>query len=276
MAKIPTTPAQALAAWRYVWPVGIERVTPLRRVARLRAVRRAGAAAPAGNGPPTVLVAVYRQRNTEVLEALLRQTSPGTDVRLWALDEIEPALADATLGSGAGSKFTLLNKLLTARTTPDDAFVVVADDDVCFAVGDLAACLAEAARYDLDLFQPSHAWSSIFTYPLLLHRPRLAARRTTFVECGPLFVVGPRHRSALLPLPEDLGMGWGIEAEWFALARNQGVRLGVIDSCRIVHVNPVGVGYDRAATKRMLEVQLDGVGRRSVYELQTEVSRWPL
>jgi hypothetical protein len=227
----------------------------------------------ARSAPPLVLVSVYRHRNASSLQALLTQVPEGTDVRLWALDEVHPALATHTVGSGAAPKFVLVNRLLDHAGIAEEAWVAVADDDVCLSAGNLAEVIGVAARCGFGIAQPSHSWASIITYPLLLSRPWLAARQTGFVESGPLFLVSPQWRSQVFPLPEDMGMGWGIEVHWSRL-RTKGCSLGVVDACRMLHLNPVGTTYDRTDTRATLEGLLDAEGVRSVYQLMGTTRRW--
>jgi hypothetical protein len=243
-------------------------LVPLRRRYRERAVTRARRTYRAM--PPVVLVCVYRSRNARRVRALLAQCGE-VDARLWALDDPDVSLADLTVGRGPGSKLELVNRLLSEREVPDDAFVVVADDDVVFSRGDLPLCIAEGIAHRFDLFQPSHSWASHFTYRLLVHHPQSLARRTSFVESGPLYVIAPGARRKVLPLPERLGMGWGIEVLWSTL----GLRQGVVDTCRIVHLDPmVGTTYDQAAAQQQLDDLLSATGHRTVYDLMVVHERY--
>ncbi|MCU4186183.1 hypothetical protein K6U06_17590 [Acidiferrimicrobium sp. IK] len=246
----------------------LERMTPIRRRYRENVAQRALATSP-GVCPETVLVSIYRYRNSAKLRALLAQAGPSVDVRLWALDEPCPSLEHLTVGSGPGPKLHLVNLLLSHRSIPPEAFVVIADDDVCFSKGDLATCISVGASHGLDLFQPAHSWASWVTYPLLLRRPRREARRTSFVESGPLYIVSPSGRAKVLPLP-DIGMGWGIEVLWSQM----GLREGVIDACAIVHMDPIAATYDTSASQRQLDSLLKEAGFRSIYDLMVVHDRW--
>lgn len=258
---------------RYVVPLAVDRI-PGRRRLRGRLAERPPRAprAPGAAGAPTVLIGVYRQRNAEIAARLSASVGPGCDVRWWALDEVAEELRGCTAGTGPGPKFELLDRLLAAAPVPPGAHVVVADDDVVLADDDVAGLLAAGREADLDLFQPAHHLSSIYSHSFLLQRPWLRVRRTTFVEIGPLFVVGPRWRERILPFG-DAGMGWGMEVDWYRLAR-QGCRLGVVDAHPLLHLGPVGASYDTKAQAARNRERLAEVGARSVYELMRTEQRW--
>ena len=81
---------------------------------------------------------VYRRRNAEVVRRLLDPAlAAGWAVGLWALDEPHPDLAEHTAGSGPGTKFAPVNRLLAVRPPSEGHHVVVFDDDAVFARGDL-------------------------------------------------------------------------------------------------------------------------------------------
>ena len=76
-------------------------------------------------------------------------------------------------------------------------------------------------------------------------RPALA-RRTAFVEIGPVTAFSRRAAEALLPFP-DLRWGWGLDNHWSAVAVERGWWLGVIDALPVRHEwQPVAAGYTHA------------------------------
>jgi len=186
---------------------------------------------------------VYRRRNAAVLERLL---APALDrdwtVGLWALDEPDPRLAGLTTGSGPGTKFELVNRLLAARPPNTRQPVVVADDDAVFVRGSLASFLETAAAAQLDLAQPAHVLRSNISHRITWRRPLSRARLTTFVEIGPIFAVAPSWRDRVLPFPADVGMGWGLELRWLDL-REEGCRLGIVDSTPVRHLARFATAY---------------------------------
>jgi hypothetical protein len=186
---------------------------------------------------------VYRRSNTEVVLRLLR---PALDedwaVRLWALDEPDERLADLTAGTGPGTKFELVNRLLAENPPGEGDYVVVADDDAEFVRGDLVAFVRSAADASLDLAQPAHSLRSNISHRITWRRPLSRARLTTFVEIGPIFAVSPEWRERVVPFPEDVGMGWGLELRWMDL-REEGCRLGIVDATPVRHLARFASAY---------------------------------
>ena len=185
--------------------------------------------------PPSVpfsYVSVYRRRNMGRIKAM---TPPPGSTYLWALDEIAPELAAVTVGVGPGNRFELINQLLAARADLDD-WLVIADDDVTITQGSIANAVAVASLGEFDLCALSHSRWSYLNWGCTLHRPWSIAREVRYVEQGPVLIISPRAQRAVLPFPEDLGMGWGIEAQW---AGHRELRLGILDAVNLRHLAPV-------------------------------------
>lgn len=225
--------------------------------------------------PPLGLVCVYRARNAGTVRSLLAQVGAPVDVALWALDSPVDGLAELTVGSGAGLRLPLLNRAAAALDMSDDAWLVLADDDVVMRAGRVADVVQAAAALGLDVAQPSHGYGSTHSWPLNAHRVLTLARSTRFVETGPLLVMSPRARSHCLPLPEELGMGWGSEVVWGTLPE---LRTGIIDAVTIVHAGRVAADYDASALQETGGEQglarLRSVGYAGIEELQQEHGRW--
>jgi hypothetical protein len=222
-------------------------------------------------------VCVYRLRNVPVLRPLLRALPPGAAVRLWCLDgdraDVPEDLAGATVGTGPGTRFALLNRLVAALPAPERAdALVLLDDDVRFAVGDVGRLVATGLA-SLDLFQPGHAATSHASWSLVHRWPLTVLRRTGLVEQGPLLVLSAAAQRSLLPLPEDLDMGWGSEVRWAGLAERDGLRQGVVDAVSVVHLVPAGGTYDREAQELLLAGELRAAGLRTLDDLMTTTER---
>lgn len=218
------------------------------------------------SAPPATVVCVYRARNADTVRRLVGQARcAGAQVALWALDDVVPDLAWATLGSGAGTRFGHLNRLVDG--IPADHWVVVCDDDVTLQRRGLASFLALSARLGLQLSQPAHSrrgshWSYRITRRHLLR----AGRETTFVEIGPVLAISPDGRHLVLPF-EDVGMGWGAELGWYDL-QQQGLRLGIIDVTPMRHLGKVGAGYDSTDERARMQVMLEDRGLRRWQDFQ--------
>jgi hypothetical protein len=249
-----------------------------RRVVR-RARRRAGAAlehlgparlVPLGSSadPASIaFVSIYRYGNVPTLSRLLAQLPPSAEVRLWALDRVHGDVADLTVGSGPGGRLDLLNTLAGGLTGGREV-LLIADDDVELVVGGLRRLLRAGTALGLDLFQAAHAAGSVSAFSFTRMRLLSFARETSFVEQGPLVVLSRRGQQALLPFPSNLGMGWGIELQWWRTAQDVGLRLGVVDAVSMRHLRGVERSYDTGPEKDRLQRELDRAGLDGLRELQ--------
>jgi hypothetical protein len=218
------------------------------------------------------VVGVYRARNAGRVRALVEPAlARGWPVAWWALDEVVDDLRGLTVGSGPGPRLTLLNRLLD-RAGPDAEWLVVSDDDVRFERGDVARLVSLAARAGLDLVQPARSDPGA-DHGITAARRLSRARRTSFVEIGPLFAVGPRWRDRLLPFPEERGMGWGLELDWLRLFR-EGCELGIVDAVRVRHEGERGEEYDDAGEIDRVHAELESLGYRTWADVQVTLGTW--
>lgn len=189
--------------------------------------------------PQRVLVLSIYRPGSLLHRAAPRLSSDRHDVTFafGATAEPEPALAAGTALSGlaGGGKFENLNRLLAAAPALDDFdWLIVSDDDVELAPHFLDRALALCARLGLDLAQPAQTMRSHAAWRVTRRRPFSLARRTDYVEIGPVTVFSRRAAARLAPFPE-LRFGWGLDNHWGALAREQGWRLGILDSLPVRH-----------------------------------------
>jgi hypothetical protein len=144
---------------------------------------------------------------------------------------------------GAG-KWANLNAALSGGTDGYDWLLVI-DDDVALPWGFLDTFLLLAERHGLVLAQPAHAFRSHAAWDVTRRRAGVAARRTRFVEIGPVTAIRADAFPELLPFP-DLQMGWGLDAHWAAIAAEHDWPIGVVDATPIRHTRPIGDAYPRA------------------------------
>ncbi len=156
---------------------------------------------------------------------------------------------------GERGKFENLNRMLASGVgdgmgcspIPDHDWLLLLDDDVLLPRGFLDRFLFLAERFSFDLAQPAHRLHSHAAWPLTRRHPFSVARETPFVEIGPVTAFARRTFSTLLPFPE-LRMGWGLDAHWAALAREQHWRCGILDAVSIRHqAAPAAAAYSRAS-----------------------------
>jgi len=197
----------------------------------------------------------------------------GWEVHLWALDSISPRLQGFTRGHGAGGKFELLQHLLNEFPPPRMSWVALADDDFIFRRGTLIDLLAIARDAGLDLSQPAHRRFVNIAHHITLVRPRIVARRTHFVEIGPLVVMSPRGQAALLPFPLAK-MGWGLEALWSRASLDRLITLGIVDAVTIEHRGQIGAHYDTLAALAEQDRFLYRAGLASLSDVHTTISMW--
>ncbi|HWK28856.1 MAG TPA: glycosyltransferase [Solirubrobacter sp.] len=186
------------------------------------------------------------------------------------------ALHLATGAPGAG-KWANVNAALAAAPVADADWLLIVDDDVVLPRGFLDRFLAAAEAFGLELAQPAHAFASHAAWDVTRRRPGVLARRTRFVEIGPVTALSARAARELLPFP-DLVMGWGLDAAWSAFAAERGWAIGVVDVTPVRHLQPVAASYPRDAAIAEAEAFLDGrayVTREEASETLVEHRRLP-
>lgn len=223
--------------------------------------------------PAPHLVGIYRRRNAHLVQPLVREArAAGWSSAWWALDEQDPSLQNVTAGVGPGTKMSLVNRLVGSGGDAGGT-VVVADDDIRMQSGALVRMVRTADRAGLGLYQPGHVRGSCITYRFTLRRYRLRARLTTFVEIGPVFAVAAHARELVLPLPEDVGMGWGLELIWRDLQR-QGLQLGIVDAVGVRHLVWPKTHYDTTEEQDRVDRLVAERGLGSMLDAQTTLGRW--
>lgn len=151
-------------------------------------------------------------------------------------------------------KFANLNRALEQVKLRDLDWIVLVDDDVILPAGFLDLFLLAAERYGLLIAQPAHRMVSHASWPITLRRPLTIARRTNFVEIGPVTAVHRHVFRDLIPFPEG-GMGWGIDHLWARLARDHRWPIGIIDITPVVHLRPAAGTYSAAEAAADVETE---------------------
>jgi len=152
-----------------------------------------------------------------------------------------------TIAMGDAGKFEHLNTLLREHPAAGHDWLLLVDDDVVAPVRFLDRFLLCAEDAGLLLAQPAHRRHSHAAWAVTRRLPGGAVRESRFVEIGPVTAFAAPAFATLLPFPEDLRMGWGLDAHWGAVAQERGWRAGIVDATPILHTAPVGGGYERAA-----------------------------
>ncbi len=166
----------------------------------------------------------------------------GAQVHLWALDEVLPAVAQFTRGSGPLPRSLAFNRLLPHAKETD--LVLFVDDDVRLEDDFLSRYLAIVKALGASVAQPARAEGSSVSHEITRRRPGRWARLTDFVEIGPVFSMSREFLRKVTPFPESNPMGWGLEAQWSAVAQADGDRMAIVDACPVDHsFRPVGAKY---------------------------------
>ena len=152
-----------------------------------------------------------------------------------------------TVAMGEAGKFEHLNALLAEHPAEGHDWLLVVDDDVVVGPRFLDRFLFCAEDAGLLLAQPAHRRHSHAAWAATRRLPGGAVRESRFVEIGPLTAFAAPAFATLLPFPEGLRMGWGLDAHWGAVAQANGWRAGIVDATPMLHTTPVGGGYERAA-----------------------------
>ena len=136
--------------------------------------------------------------------------------------------------AGDRGKFENLNALLAQHPAQGHDWLLVIDDDVELPAGFLDRFLFLAERFGLRLAQPAHRHRSHAAWAVTRRRALTVVRETAFVEIGPVIAFQAATFDVLLPFP-PLRFGWGLDAHWSAIARQQSWPIGVIDATPVRH-----------------------------------------
>jgi glycosyltransferase involved in cell wall biosynthesis len=132
-------------------------------------------------------------------------------------------------------KFVLLNRLLAEADLDRYDFVLFTDDDIVLPDGFVDRYLELVIRHDLALAQPARTHDSYTDHWLVEQLDGLVARRTRFVEIGPLFSMRRDAVRLLTPFDEGSPMGWGYDFVWPVVVEEAGLRMGIVDATPVAH-----------------------------------------
>jgi hypothetical protein len=150
-------------------------------------------------------------------------------------------------------KFALLNRLLARVDLRPYRFLVVVDDDIELPSRFLDRFLAHQVAHELTLAQPARTHDSYIDHYFVAQLLGVAARRTRFVEIGPVFSLHRDGFPYLLPFEEQAPMGWGLDFVWPAQLEEHGLILGIVDAVPVRHAlrKPVST-YDYSQTNESM------------------------
>lgn len=178
--------------------------------------------------------------------------------RWAAIGESPPSVSQVTVErlSKPAPKFTIINRLVAEWRGFD--YVLVCDDDIRVPRGFLDAFISYQVSCDFALAQPARTRTSYADRKFARAMRGVRARRTRFVEIGPLFSVRADLAPRLLPFDEESPMGWGYDFVWPVLAETAGLKLGVVDATRVAHsLRAQASAYSSAQASREMLAYLD-------------------
>lgn len=186
-----------------------------------------------------VYLADKEHRAAEISRELAASRRWDVDQRWAALGRspAPPELAEVTALRQVSrqGKFVLVNRLLAGVDLERFAFVLVTDDDIALPDGFLDEYLALVGRYDLALAQPARTHDSFTEHWIVEQQDGLVARRTRFVEIGPLFSMRRDAARLLTPFDERSPMGWGYDRVWPVRMEEAGLGMGIVDATPVAH-----------------------------------------
>lgn len=193
---------------------------------------------------PRVLVAgVYLSDKKNLARHISRTLAGSKD---WAVEQRWISLGEhqphpdmapytARVVDKLSPKFFLLNQLLKQIDLHDFEYLIVSDDDIQLPDGFLDRYLALVSRHDLALAQPARTHDSYIDHQFVEQLDGIDARRTRFVEIGPLFSLHRKAYDHFLPFDEASPMGWGNDFVWPVLAEKHNLKMGIVDAVPVGH-----------------------------------------
>jgi hypothetical protein len=193
---------------------------------------------------PRVLVAgVYLSDKKNLAPHITRTLADSSN---WAVEQRWISLGQGPPGADMASytaqviskpspKFFLLNQLIKQVDLRDFEYVIVSDDDIQLPHDFLDRYLELVSRHDLALAQPARTHDSYIDHRFVEQLDGIDARRTRFVEIGPLFSLHRKAYDYFLPFDEDSPMGWGNDFVWPVLAETHNLKMGIVDAVPVAH-----------------------------------------
>ena len=132
-------------------------------------------------------------------------------------------------------KYALLNRLLAEEDLGKYDFVLSTDDDVVLPEGFADLFFGVQAGVGFDLAQPARTPNSYVDHPIVVQQRGVVARRTQFVEIGPVVSFGREIYDVVFPFDETSAMGWGFENVWAHRLRERDRSQGIVDAVPVDH-----------------------------------------
>lgn len=180
-----------------------------------------------------------------LVEGIVRDLEGAAAIHLWALDDhVPPACAPFVRGRGPCHRLRVFNELLPLCRDFDGVLFV--NDDVELGPRFLARFLPIVEQLGGDIAQPARTCDSFCNFEINRQQPGCRARRTNFVEAGPVVYMAAQFLRHAAPFPVPRVMSWGIDLLWADLARRHGLRMLVVDATPVRDAyRPIASLYSR-------------------------------
>jgi hypothetical protein len=149
---------------------------------------------------------------------------------------------------GDRGKFDNIQLALENVALNDFDWLVIVDDDVKLQPHFLDHFLYLSEQAGLVLSQPAHKIYSYKIWRLTRRTWSCLARRTGFVECGPITAFHQSILRDVVPFPPSR-FGWGLDYLWARAAERRGLAIGIVDATPIQHTRPVAGSYNWGAAE---------------------------
>ena len=126
--------------------------------------------------------------------------------------------------------------------------MLIIDDDIAVPNAFLDLILYFAGVNNFKLAQPAHRFLSYKSFKITERRWGVQARRTSYVEIGPVTLLHKDTFADLVPFP-SLRWCWGVDVFWAHVAKRRNWGMGIIDAAPIRHLRPVGSAYNMSAAR---------------------------
>jgi hypothetical protein len=172
-------------------------------------------------------------------------------------------------------KFENINRAIAGHDLTKFHWLLVVDDDILLPKDFLDLLIYFSYTYSFKLAQPAHRFLSYASYAVTERHYGSLARRTGFVEIGPVSLFHKDTFEILTPFP-SLRWSWGLDLLWSYVARQYDWRVGVIDAVPICHLRPIAESYDatEALDEAVAFLALRGISmtRAEVFGLNQKVA----
>lgn len=172
-------------------------------------------------------------------------------------------------------KLDNINSAISSYNLEQYDWLLIVDDDISLTPNFIDLLIYFSYINNFKLSQPAHKFISYKSFLITERYWNSQARRTNFVEIGPVTLLHRDTFAALTPFP-SLRWCWGVDVFWAHMAKRHGWNMGIIDAVPIRHLRPVGGSYDVLAARNeaiaFLESQNVTISRAEVLETNARES----